>query len=115
MRWNNSSGDYPLSVTSDTVHALTVYTEGWASGLQLIGLALSNSGDSSDDFAKVNQEVTEYFVDEVVGKQPEDVQALLYRNGLLKRFMPVSAKSFCNRMQRVCSITSNATTCSRLS
>jgi LuxR family maltose regulon positive regulatory protein len=79
-----------LALTPDEVSALEARTEGWIAGLQLAGLSLQ--GRSAQDAATFIMEFTgshryivDYLLDEVLSRQPEEVQRFLLHTCILGR------------------------------
>ena len=63
-------------------------TEGWVAGLQLAALSLRGQTDTPallDDMTAPPRYIAEYLIDEVLERQPEDVQAFLLQTALLER------------------------------
>jgi LuxR family maltose regulon positive regulatory protein len=79
----------PVNLTIDEVHEVARHTEGWVGGLQLFGLTLKGKevqADFGSTLAKVDQEATDFLVDEVINVQPARVRAFLQATALLDRF-----------------------------
>lgn len=79
-----------VSLSSEEVAALATRTEGWVAGLQLAGLSLQ--GRSAEDTARFIAEFTgshryivDYLLDEVLLRQPEEVQRFLLHTCILGR------------------------------
>ena len=82
------NGIMGLNLPTDKIDALASRTEGWIAGLQLA--ALSIQGDQGTDrfiqsIAGSHHFVLEYLVEEVLQRQPEDVQTFLVRTSILGR------------------------------
>jgi len=63
-------------------------TEGWAAGLRLAAISLADHPDPEQfvtEFSGSERTVAEYLVDEMLERQPDDVQQLLLRTSLLDR------------------------------
>ena len=63
-------------------------TEGWVAGLQLAALSLRSQANATallDDTAAPPRYIAEYLIDEVLERQPDDVQAFLLQTALLER------------------------------
>ena len=77
-----------LNLSAEDVAALEERTEGWAAGLQLAALSLQGRSDV-DAFVKAftgsHIYVAEYLVEEVLQRQPKDVQTFLLLTSILKR------------------------------
>jgi LuxR family maltose regulon positive regulatory protein len=68
--------------------AVARHTEGWAAAVQLVVLALQDSGDVAGVLAGLSgdhRHVADYLVDEVLGHQPPEVRAFLLRTSVLSR------------------------------
>jgi len=83
-----------LGLSPDGVAALEERTEGWVTGLQLLALAmqapLSPSGSADREqmiatFTGGHRYLVEYLLEEVVSRQPGEVQAFLLATSLLER------------------------------
>ncbi|HYN30621.1 MAG TPA: LuxR C-terminal-related transcriptional regulator [Dermatophilaceae bacterium] len=80
-----------LDLTSADLTALEARTEGWVAALQLAALSLRDR-DGRDDrtafiagFAGEDRFVVDYLVDEVLGRQPDDVRRFLLDTSILDR------------------------------
>ena len=74
--------------TSD-VGRLTERTEGWAAGVQLVGLSLRNRPDRSEfisQFAGDDRHVSDYLHDEVLARLPDRLDEFLVATAILDRF-----------------------------
>jgi LuxR family maltose regulon positive regulatory protein len=68
--------------------AVARHTEGWAAAVQLVVLALQDSGDVAGVLAGLrgdHRHVADYLVDEVLRHQPPEVRAFLLRTSVLSR------------------------------
>ncbi|MFN7035367.1 MAG: LuxR C-terminal-related transcriptional regulator [Bellilinea sp.] len=68
------------------VMALTERTEGWAAGLQLAGLSLQGSVQPAEliqDLSAGTRFMLNYLAEEVLNKQPQDIQDFLLKTSLL--------------------------------
>ena len=77
-----------LSLSLDDIGALDARTEGWIAGLQLAALSIQGRADTGQfiaSFTGSHHFVLDYLVEEVLGRQSEDVQAFLLRTSLLER------------------------------
>jgi LuxR family transcriptional regulator, maltose regulon positive regulatory protein len=77
-----------LDLTTAEVAALEVRTEGWIAGLQLAAVSLQGRSDASsfiESFAGSNRFVLDYLLEEVLGRQTQDVQHFLLRTSSLGR------------------------------
>ena len=76
-----------LGVPPQAVAALDERTEGWAAGLQLAGLSLRGRDDATafvEDFTGSHRFVLDYLVEEVLGRQGDDVRDFLLRTSVLR-------------------------------
>ncbi len=79
----------PISLADADLRALERQTEGWIAGLQLAGLSLRNGQNIAellDALSGSNSEVTEYLADEVLFRQPPEVQEFLLETSILDPF-----------------------------
>jgi LuxR family maltose regulon positive regulatory protein len=68
--------------------ALETRTEGWAVGLQMAALSMQGREDAGSfirSFSGSHRYVLDYLVEEVLGRQPDEVQAFLLRTSVLER------------------------------
>lgn len=91
------NGTMQLDLAPEDVAALEARTEGWVAGLQLAAVAMQTprsplsqpgSGDAAGfvrAFAGSHVYVAEYLLDEVLKRQPADVQAFLLQTSILER------------------------------
>ena len=82
---NDSMG---LQLTPDDVSALEQRTEGWIAALQLAALSMAGRDDAASfiaGFAGDDRYVVDYLVEEVLQRQPQDVQTFLLQTSLLDR------------------------------
>jgi LuxR family maltose regulon positive regulatory protein len=82
---NESMG---LQLTPDDVSALEERTEGWIAALQLAALSMSGRDDVASflaGFTGDDRYVVDYLVEEVLHRQPDDVQAFLLQTSVLDR------------------------------
>src|SRR4029077_11957157 len=72
----------------DDVTALESRTEGWIAALQLAALSLQGRDDATDfiaGFAGDARYVVDYLVEEVLQRQPDQVQSFLLQTSVLER------------------------------
>jgi LuxR family maltose regulon positive regulatory protein len=82
------SGAMGLALAPEAVAALEERTEGWAAGLQLAALAMRDRADPArfiESFAGSHRSVADYLAEEVIERQPEQVQRFLLHTSLLDR------------------------------
>src|SRR5512147_181584 len=78
-----------LGLTADQVSLLESRVEGWIAGLQLAAVSLQGRTDAASflaAFTGSNRYILDYLVDEVLHRQPEDIQQFLLRTAVLDRF-----------------------------
>ncbi|MEJ2555401.1 MAG: helix-turn-helix transcriptional regulator [Anaerolineae bacterium] len=86
-----------LSLSATEVTALETRSEGWIAALQLAALLMRDKSDMSDlmaAFTGNHRHVLDYLTQEVLCRQPEDVQTFLLQTSILKRLTP----SLCNAL-----------------
>ena len=77
-----------LGLSANDVATLEARTEGWIAGLQLAALSMQGRADVSEfitSFTGSNRYVLDYLVEEVLRRQPEDVQRFLLHTSILDR------------------------------
>ncbi len=77
-----------LNLTIENVAALEERTEGWVAGLQLAALSMKGRNDIPafvKAFTGSHVYIAEYLVEEVLLRQPEEVQAFLLQTSILER------------------------------
>jgi LuxR family transcriptional regulator, maltose regulon positive regulatory protein len=79
-----------LNLSAEDIAALEVRTEGWIAGLQLAALSMQGhaSRDAADfiqSFTGAHHFVLDYLLEEVLHRQPENVQVFLLRTSILNR------------------------------
>ncbi len=77
-----------LDLSPGEVAALAERTEGWAAGLQLVALSLASRADKEQaiaSFTGSHRYLVEYLLEEVVNRQPEEVQSFLMATSILER------------------------------
>ncbi|MBN1639957.1 MAG: AAA family ATPase, partial [Anaerolineae bacterium] len=80
-----------LALTLDEIRAIEARTEGWIVGLQMAALSMRDQDTHGiagfiDEFAGSHRYVLDYLTDEVLQRQPKDVQAFLLCASVLDRF-----------------------------
>jgi len=78
-----------FDLSSEDIAALEACTEGWVASLQLAALSMHGRDDWHEfitAFSGSHRYVIDYLVDEVMARQPEDVQAFLRQTSILERF-----------------------------
>jgi len=77
-----------LHLTAEEITVLEARTEGWVAGLQLAGLSLQRQRDRAGflaAFAGSHHSLVTYLAEEVLQKQPEQIQQFLLHTSLLDR------------------------------
>lgn len=77
-----------LDLAPESIAALEARTEGWVAGLQLAGLSLSGQPDPGRliaSFTGSHRYLVDYLLEEVVNRQPEEVQEFLLLTSVLDR------------------------------
>jgi LuxR family maltose regulon positive regulatory protein len=79
-----------LGLTEGAIDQLNLRTEGWVAGLQLAALTLQSldrnkATDFIQSFGGSHRYITDYLMDEVLQRQPQDVQAFLLKTSLLEK------------------------------
>lgn len=77
-----------LSLSQADVAALEAKTEGWVVGLQLAGLSVRDRADPSSFIATLSGShrfILSYLTEEVLNRQPEEVQRFLLQTSILDR------------------------------
>lgn len=75
-----------LGLSETEVRALQARTEGWPAGLQMAAVSLAGRSDAGkfiDSFTGSNRLVLDYLLEEVLQRQPADIQAFLLRTSIL--------------------------------
>jgi len=78
-----------FDLSSDGIAALVARTEGWIASLKLAALSMQGRDDWLEfitEFSGSNRYVIDYLVDEVMARQPDEVQTFLRRTSILERF-----------------------------
>jgi len=78
-----------LDLSSQDIAALETRTEGWIASLQLAALSLQERRDKREfiaAFSGSHRYVMDYLVDEVMTRQPQDIQSFLRQTSTLDRF-----------------------------
>lgn len=77
-----------LNLSADHITALETRTEGWIAGLQLAALSMQGRTDTASfipAFAGSHRFVLDYLMEEVLGRQPEQVRRFLLNTSVLNR------------------------------
>lgn len=77
-----------LTLSTEDIEALEIRTEGWIAGLQMAAISLRGAPDLAGfvrSFAGSHRFVLDYLLEEVLHRQPTEVQAFLLRTSILDR------------------------------
>jgi LuxR family transcriptional regulator, maltose regulon positive regulatory protein len=77
-----------IQFPDETIQEVTARTEGWLVGLQLLGLSLPERADPLtllEEASGRQRYILDYLTQEVLGRQPEDVQTFLLSTSILER------------------------------
>jgi LuxR family transcriptional regulator, maltose regulon positive regulatory protein len=77
-----------LGLAEDEIRSLQEHTEGWAAGLQLVGLSLRGRADRHayiESFAGDDRQIVDYLAPEVLDRQSEATRRFLLRTSILER------------------------------
>ena len=77
-----------LQLSAEDVAALEARTEGWIAGLQMAALSMQGRTDSAafiQAFTGSHHFVLDYLIEEVLDRQPENVQDFLLKTSILER------------------------------
>jgi len=77
-----------LDLKEDDIRSLESRTEGWIAGLQMAVLSMQGRQDLSQfiqTFSGSHRYIMDYLVDEVLNRQPEELQKFLLQTSILKR------------------------------
>jgi len=79
------------AIPAEKIRKLNQHAEGWAAGLQLIGLEVRSKGTGFDlpkILNQANEQVASYLVYEILSMQPEKIRNFVFATALLDRFNP---------------------------
>ncbi|MBN1310427.1 MAG: tetratricopeptide repeat protein, partial [Anaerolineae bacterium] len=77
-----------LSLPAGDIDRLAAHTEGWIAGLHMAALSMKgrqNASDLAQALEGGNRFILDYLVEEVLQRQPDDIQDFLYRTAVLDR------------------------------
>jgi LuxR family maltose regulon positive regulatory protein len=77
-----------LDLSANDVQTLTDRTEGWIAGLQMAALSLKDRANASEfvrSFSGSHRYILDYLVEEVLDRQPHNIQAFLLQTCILGR------------------------------
>ena len=78
-----------LSLSTEDISTLETRTEGWVTGLQMAALSILGRPDISQfiqSFSGSNRYILDYLAEEVLNRQPENIQRFLMLTSTLDRF-----------------------------
>ncbi len=77
-----------IQLSQETIQDVTTQTEGWLAGLQLLSLSLHGHADPAtllEEASGDQRYILDFLTEEVVGRQPQDVQMFLLSTCILDR------------------------------
>jgi LuxR family transcriptional regulator, maltose regulon positive regulatory protein len=87
------NGMFGLNLLANDIAALEARTEGWIAGLQMAAISIQQANDANENtsefiqaFAGDDRFVMDYLLDEVLNRQPQEVQDFLLKTSVLDRF-----------------------------
>ena len=78
-----------FDLSQEGIAALEARTEGWVASLKLAAISMQGRDDRTEfitEFSGSNRYVIDYLIDEVMARQPAEVQTFLLRTSILDRF-----------------------------
>lgn len=78
----------PSPISEEAATSLAEATEGWIAGLHLVALTLRHTSDPTallSDLSGANRYIMDYLADEVLSRQPADIQDFLLKTSILNR------------------------------
>ena len=88
-----------LNISSEDVQTIQERTEGWVAGLHMAALFLGRQKKISDflsSFGGNHIHLSDYFMEEVIHRQPDHIQSFLYETAMLDRM----CSSLCDAVTR---------------
>jgi len=88
-----------LELGAGEIEALETLTEGWAAGLQMAGLSMQQREDMGAflrSFSGSHRYIMDYLIEEVLSRQPEEMQNFLLQTSILERL----SSSLCDAVLR---------------
>jgi LuxR family maltose regulon positive regulatory protein len=89
-----------LNLDAEAIAGLEARTEGWIAGLQLAALSLQRREDTSAfiaSFTGSHRYIVDYLFEEVLGRQPEEVQTFLMETSILDRLCATLCEALVGR------------------
>jgi LuxR family transcriptional regulator, maltose regulon positive regulatory protein len=80
-----------LGLSEPQIQALELRTEAWPAGLQMAAVSLAGRSDADafiEQFSGSHRAVQDYLLEEVLRRQPAEVQAFLLHTSILERMCP---------------------------
>ena len=87
-----------LDLSAEAVSALAARTEGWIAGLQMAAISMEGRDDPMEfikAFTGSNRYVLDFLFEEVLDRQPEDVQSFLLKTSVLGRLSGSLCDALC--------------------
>lgn len=81
----------PVAISAGRIRKMNQYVEGWAAGLQLIGMEIRSKGSNFDLSKILNQahdQIAGYLIHDIIGMLPEKIRSFILTTVLLDRFNP---------------------------
>ncbi len=81
----------PLPFSPHEIETINRHVEGWAAGLQLIGLSVRAKGpmpDLSYILSQAHEQINSYLIHDILRTQPENIRKFVFATALLDRFNP---------------------------
>ncbi len=78
-------------LSAGQIHAVEKHTEGWATGLQLASISLSNRDDVSEFISTLSgsyRDVADFLVEDVLQRLDQDTRGFLLQTSILERLSP---------------------------
>jgi LuxR family maltose regulon positive regulatory protein len=81
---------YKTTLSSEELNRLTLHTEGWATGLQMIlqHTSAEKTKNTLNNYLESNVPLFEYFANEILRKESEVMQVFLLRSSILEWLTP---------------------------
>ena len=89
-----------LELSEKEAEALRERTEGWAAGVALAALSSRDRDDGAASVAALagtQPQIADYLLDEVLGRQPEDLRTFLLATSILRRMTPALCNAVLGR------------------
>jgi len=89
-----------LALSAEEIAALSERTEGWIAGLQMAAVSMQQRDDLAGfvrAFAGSHRYVMDYLMEEVLGRQPADLQTFLLHTSILERLSAPLCDAVCTQ------------------